>query len=316
MEPILDVLMGIILPVFGIMAAGYGATFTPVFDEAARRGLAQFVFYFAIPIMLFYKLATAELPDELHAGYLIAFYLAAGLTFAASLPLYRWITGEPMRELVLCGFGGIYGNVVLVGIPVVLAAFGNAGAVPLFLLISFHTTVQYTFITVLIEGWARGDGDWRRLPAKVAKSLSTNPILLSIVAGALYNQSGLLLPELIDRWAALFGQAGIPCALFSLGASLSGYRINGRVGLVLAMTSVKLLLMPAIFWLLATLFLTMPPLYLAVGMILAAMPAGVNTYLFAVRYAQSEAEVAATVLLSTLLAIPVLAAIIAIWGPK
>lgn len=311
----MDVLLGIILPVFGIMATGYGATFTPFFDDAARRGLAQFVFYFAIPIMLFYKLATAELPDALEPGYLIAFYASAGLTFVFGLPLFRLITGEPLRELVLCGFGSIYGNVVLVGIPVVLAAMGDSGAVPLFLLISFHTSVQYTFITVLIEGWSRGDSNWRSLPIRVGKSLATNPILLSIVAGALFNRSGLLLPDLVERWANLFGQAGIPCALFSLGASLSGYRIDGRVTLVLAMTATKLLVMPMLFWLLATMLFDVPPIYLAVGMLLAAMPAGVNTYLFAVRYGQSEAEVAATVLLSTLLAIPVLAAIVAIWVP-
>lgn len=299
------------------MAAGYGATFTPFFDEAARKGLAQFVFYFAIPVMLFYKLSTAELPDQLHSGYLAAFYLAAGLTFFCSLPVFRAITSENYRDLFLCGFGSIYGNVVLVGIPVVLAALGDAGAVPLFLLIAFHTTIQYTFITFMIEGFAHDDQkdgkSAHSLPLRVGKSLITNPILLAIVTGGLFNLSGLTLPDLVDRWASLFGQAGIPCALFSLGASLSGYRIQGKVRLVFAMTVGKLILMPGIFLFLASFVFDMPPLYLAVGMILAATPAGVNTYLFAVRYAQSEAEVAATVLLSTLLAIPVMAAIVAIW---
>lgn len=312
----MDVLLGIILPIFAIMAAGYAATFTPVFDDAARKGLAQFVFYFAIPVMLFGKLATAALPPSLNAGYLIAFYTSAGLTFVVSVSVFARLTGHSWRQLILCGFGSIYGNVVLIGIPVVLAALGDAGAVPMFLLIAFHTTIQYTFITLLIEGFGQERAPATGLGVRVLRSLGSNPILIAIVSGALFNLSGVTLPAMIMTFAGLFGQAGIPCALFSLGASLSGYKIEGRAGLIVAMAAAKLILMPAIFWVMAGPVFGIEPLYLATGLILAAMPAGVNTYLFAVRYKQSEAEVAATVLLSTILAIPVLAGIVSVWVPR
>jgi predicted permease len=55
------------------MAFGYGATFTRVFDEAAARALAAFVFYFAIPIMLFRNMASATLPDQIPWGDLVSY---------------------------------------------------------------------------------------------------------------------------------------------------------------------------------------------------------------------------------------------------
>jgi hypothetical protein len=43
-EVALSVILDIIVPIFGVMAFGYGATFTRVFDEAAAGALAAFVF--------------------------------------------------------------------------------------------------------------------------------------------------------------------------------------------------------------------------------------------------------------------------------
>jgi len=306
-------MIAIVLPVFGVMAAGYGAAWTPLFDQQARHGLAQFVFFFALPVMLFHKLGTAALPESIAWGFFGAFYLGALLTFVVTVLLARLITGAPWQAHFLDGFGATYGNTVLVGIPVVLSGFGDDAAVPLFLLISFHSIVFYTFITFLVEGWSRGDtgdGGWRTMPWRLAKGLSTNPILLAVLAGTLCNRAGLSFPDLLDRWAELFGQAALPCALFSLGASLKGYKLAGRLPLVAMMTVIKLLLMPALVWGLASLVFSMPPLWLAVAVIAAAMPAGVNTYLFAVRYRQSEAEVAATVLVSTLLSIVTISALL------
>ena len=78
-----------ILPIFGLLAFGYAATFTRVFGEAAATALASFVFYFAIPVLLFRSMATAELPDEIAWGYLGAFYGGSALAFGLGFALAR-----------------------------------------------------------------------------------------------------------------------------------------------------------------------------------------------------------------------------------
>ena len=63
-----------ILPIFGLLAFGYLATFTRVFGQAAATALASFVFYFAIPVLLFRSMATTPLPDDVAWGYLEVSY--------------------------------------------------------------------------------------------------------------------------------------------------------------------------------------------------------------------------------------------------
>jgi hypothetical protein len=67
-ETPLPVVLDVILPIFGLLAFGYGATFTRVFGEAAATALASFVFYFAIPVMLFRSMATPVIGPSSTSG--------------------------------------------------------------------------------------------------------------------------------------------------------------------------------------------------------------------------------------------------------
>ena len=308
----LEALVDIILPVFGIIAAGYGATFTPAFDEQAGAALSKFVFYFAIPVMLFHSLATKELPTAVDLGYFAAYYGGVGLTFALASLAFRLLGVADLEFRVLAGFGAVYGNTVLVGIPVILAAFGDEAGLPLFLLISFHAVILFTAITLMVEGYARGQGDLRQVVSGALKGLLANPILMGLVLGVAFNLVGLELPSLVDRWAGLVSGAALPCALFSIGASLRAYRIAGTWHVLGVIVLLKLIVQPLAVWALATLVFGVHPLWASVAVVAAAMPTGVNAYLFAVRYGKAEAENAAAMLVSTILAVPVLSVLLAL----
>ncbi|MCB2056191.1 MAG: AEC family transporter [Geminicoccaceae bacterium] len=299
----MEVLLAVVLPVFGVLATGYAATFSRVFDAEAGDALARFVYYFALPALLFHSIATKELPSEIDLGYFAAYYGGVGLTFAATIPLFRLMGFADLEFCILAAFGTIYGNTVLIGIPVILAALGEEAGLPLFLLISFHGAIFFTLVTVLVEGVVRGKGDWAAVPGRVARSLIVNPILASLMAGLAVNLSGLEMPSSVDEWADLLSDAALPCALFSLGASLRRYRIAGTLRLCAVMVFIKLVAMPIVVWLLANLVFDVEPLWAKVAVVAAAMPSGVNGYLFAVRYGKSEAEIASAVIISTALSV-------------
>lgn len=310
----MSVLFDIVLPIFGLLAFGYAATFTRVFDAAASRALASFVFWFAIPVLLFRSVASQPLPDVIPWGYLIAFYGAALLVLAVAATAARRLLAMPALPATIVGFGSAYGNVVLLGTPLVLAAFGPPGNLPFFLLLAFHSILLMTVGTVLLE-IARG----RRVGAaatarEAALGVLRNPIPMSLLAGLAFQTLGLALPTAIDRWAALLGAAAGPCALFSVGASLRGYRLGGALRPALLMVALKMLLHPLLVWLTARWLLDVPPLWTAVAVVTAALPCGVNGYLLAQRYAAAEAETAAAVLISTVLAMATLSLLLAWLG--
>lgn len=310
----MPVLVDLVLPVFGLIAFGYLATYTPVFDQAAGRALAAFVFWFAIPIMLFRNMAGQQLPAVLPWGYLLSYYLSALAVFAVGMTASRLLFRARLEEQAIMGFGGSYGNVVLLGTPLVLAAFGPQATLPFFLILSFHSVLMFTVVTVVVELGQGGGSELRQLPQRVGQGLVKNPILVALLGGLAFHGLGLTLPHAVDRWAELIGQAAGPCALFSMGASLRAYRIGGAISRAAVMMALKLVLLPFLVWLLATRLFTVEPLWVAVAVITAAMPCGVNSYLFAERYKVGQAESAAAIVVSTALSVVTMSLILAWLG--
>jgi predicted permease len=310
----MSILAEIIFPVFGLLAFGYGATFTPVFDQAAGRALASFVFWFAIPVMLFRNMALQDLPHEVPWGFLVSYYGGALAIFAAGMVLMGRLFGSGTVEQGILGFGASYSNIVLLGTPLVLTSFGPAATLPFFLILSFHSALMFTAVTVVIEV-GRGEGSsLRTLPLRVGQGLAKNPILIALLGGLLWHALGLGLPVAVDAWGKLVAGAAGPCALFSMGASLRAYGLKGALGPALVMVALKNALHPLLVWVLAALVFTMPALWVKVAVITAALPAGVNGYLFAERYGIGQAQSAAAIILSTAVSVLTLAVLLNLLG--
>jgi malonate transporter and related proteins len=296
-----------------MMAFGYAATFTRVFDEAAARALASFVYYFAVPVLLFRSMATTELPEHFAWGYLLSYYIGVALVWALAMAIGRLILEVPADQSAIHGFGAGFGNTVLLGIPLVLTAFGEPATVPLYLLLAFHSTVTYTAVTLLLET-ARGGARFGRTLVNALKGLATNPILCGLVAGILYNLTGLGLARAIDGWTALVAAAAVPCALFSVGAGLRAFRIRGALPAAMVMCAGKLILHPLLVYGLAVWVFAVPPLWTQVAVVIAALPVGVNVYVFANRYGVGQAEAASAILLSNLASLLTLSALLVALG--
>jgi predicted permease len=90
--------------------------------------------------------------------------------------------------------------------------------------------------------------------------------------------------------------------LVALGAGLKRYRVLFDLKGALVIACLKNLLHPLAVWLLAFHVFRMPTAYAGVATLFAAMPVGINAYLLAARYRTETGMVAASVLVSTLLA--------------
>lgn len=292
-------ILDIILPVFGIVTLGYLATYTQIFDRQAARGLSVFVFQFAMPVMLFLNMAKAELPTLDALALPAAYYGGSAIIYLLGMALGR----PPFDRRTIIGFGGAYSNNVLLGIPLVAQAFGEAGLLPLFVIIAGHAPLFFTGTTVLLEIGQGGGTSLRALPWRILRSLVTNVILIAILAGLAWNIAGLPLPGAMTGFAELLARAALPGALFSMGASLRDYRIIGALGPATLMVAIKLVVHPALIALLVLYVVDVPPLWAAVAIIAASLPVGINVYLFAGRFGVGEAESATAILLSNLISI-------------
>jgi malonate transporter len=311
----LRLIIDIVFPLFGVGIIGYLAARLGAFGEPANRGLSLFVFYFATPALLFRSLVRADLPAEMEWGLLLSYFLPGFLVFALAMGLARRFFGRPSSDLGIVAMGACFGNTVLIGIPICLATFGEAAAVPLFLILAFHGALFYPTVTTVTE-LGLESGALGRLPWITLKGFVGNPIIMSLLAGYLWNLWGPPLPMALDSLAELLGQAAIPCALFATGASLSRYRIAGNIAESLAVVGLKLFVMPALVWVLAAKVFTLPATWVAVAVILAALPSGVNVYIFAERYGRAVATATTTVFLATVLSMITLPILLLLLAPR
>ncbi|MEM1206720.1 MAG: AEC family transporter [Acidobacteriota bacterium] len=296
----MDIVLDIVLPVFGVVALGFGATKMGWFGGDAESGLAKFVFDFAVPLMLFRSLATADLPGTVPWGYFGAYYLSAATVYGAGFLLARYAFRRTYGGQVITGFGYAFGNTVLLGLPLILTTFGDEAALPFFILLSVHGLLFFTTTTLMLEfERASAATSKRQRVRQVMTALLHNPILMGIVLGLMVNLSGLALASPVDAICALMQQAVTPCALFSLGASLTQYGIAGRLRQSMLLVAAKTLVMPALVYLLATYVFDIEPLWTMVAVVMAGQPSGVMTYIFAKKYDVGQAIATTSIFLST-----------------
>lgn len=299
----MDIILGIILPVFGTLGLGYAAARTGLFDEAANRGLSLFVFNFALPLLLFRAIAQTALPDALPWGYLLSYFIGAFVVFGLGMGACRVLFGRRTDELGVLGLGSSFSNTAMLGIPLVVTAYGPDAALPLFVLIAVHSLVMLPPTTALIET-ARGGGQSpRTLLLGLVRSIATTPIIWGLSAGLAFALLALPLPGPVDAIARSLGSAAAPCALFALGASMTRFRLGGNLAEPLVLVALKTFVHPALVWLLATRVFDVPELWAVVGVTLAALPTGATPYLFAQRYQACLATSASAVFLSTAISV-------------
>jgi predicted permease len=285
--------------VFGLGLLGYLAARLGWFSDEAAGGLARFVFDFAVPLMLVRVFVHAELPGTFPWPLLVSFYLPAGLLYAVGILISGHVFGRDPMGRTIGGFSYSFGNAVLLGLPLALLTFGEAGMVPFLILLSVHGLTYLTVTTGLLEYGRQQARSLSRLPLAVARGMLTNPIILGLVVGVTMNQAGLSLPGPVDRTLEYMQAAVTPCALFSLGASLTRCRIAGGLAEPAFAVAIKNVVMPVMVWALAVRVFDLPPQWSQAAILLAAQPTGVNVYLFAVRYATARELATTTVFLAT-----------------
>jgi len=172
-----------------------------------------------------------------------------------------------------------------------------------------HGLIMVPLIVTVIGFGRRQGGTAGKVARETVGELVHNPFIVALVAGALYGLYAPPLPGPIDDVIATLAGTAAPCALFALGGVLAQYPVTGGLKEAAAVSFIKLILHPAIVWVLATQIFDVPESWVAVAVLLAAMPAGINVFILAHRYEVASGGIGMSVVLSTALALLTLAGV-------
>lgn len=294
-----------LLPIFLLAFAGYLFGRSRAFDSGqVTRGISNVAFYLFVPALLFRTTARIDLAS-LQFGALAVFFVPTVLLMlaVAALERRRQVAADVATVRAL---SVTFGNTVQIGIPVVVAAFGEAGLAIHATIIAVHGLVMLTTATIMIE-WARRDQNKGGSADSIAsvllpmfKQTLIHPVILPVVAGFAWNLLKLPLAGPVDATLVTLAQAAVPLCLVLIGLSMAHYGVEGVIKPALGQSAVKLIVHPALVALVAFWIVPLEPTVAAVTVLCAALPVGANPLLFAQRYNVAERETTAAIVISTI----------------
>jgi malonate transporter and related proteins len=316
----MQAILNVAFPIFGVILAGYLAGRWRILGGEATTALNAFVSYFALPMLFFGTLARTPVAAVLDPALMVGFGAAVVATFAVGIASTRLVSRGTRKyrlaAMSLQGIAASWGNVGYMGVPLCLAAFGEAGLPPAMLTVIVTAVVSMVFGVMLIELEVAAGPDLLQGPLKTflraAFNVARNPLPMSIALGIVASGVGLPLPTPIEKWLDLMGAAAAPCALFAIGLFLSDKSIKSGLAEAGLATLIKLLLQPLLAALILPLFIDLGSVAGRVALLMAALPTAANAFVLAKQFDISVEQNTASVLLSTAFSVVTVSALL-VW---
>ena len=306
-------ILTIIVPIFFVLLLGYAAGRAKEFDRDQVAGINELVLDFALPATLFVGTVRTPRDQLLQQGPLVLALLIGivGL-YVVVLLLGRQLFRHAMavaalQAITVCFSAGPY-----YGPAVLTPVYGASSAVAISMIAIILNIVIVPMTLVLIE-ISRGT---ESSAAKLSIASLVGPALVNAVKAPFVWAPllavalvlvGVRVPPLVDSALSLIGQATGGVALFVAGLMIAAHKVifNLEVGVN---TVLKMLVQPAVFFLLALAFDVKPP-FLHEGLLLTALPSGPMGILLATRnklYESDASSALAVTSIAMLITLPII----------
>jgi malonate transporter len=306
---VLGVLTGFTV-VWIIILVGYLIGRLGVLGANAQTVLSRLAFFVASPALLLVTMSDADLHTVFSLPLLVA-GASAFVTAAAFVLCTRWWLRRPLPELLISAMSSSLVNGANLGLPIAVYVLGDAAFIAPVLI--FQMAIFTPMYLMLLDSATSGQ---RTSLRTFAGQILRNPIIIGTLIGLFLAATGLKLPVIILEPVTLIGGAAVPAMLLAFGISLVGSRLlqadGGRRADVVLASAFKLLLQPVLAYLLARFVLGMEGHLLFAVVVTAALPTAQNVFVAANRYEEGVLVAKDTVLLTTLISLPVLVVIAAL----
>lgn len=263
-----------IFPVFILLVLGNVARRSGFLQENFWTQAEKATYFILFPALLIERLTKAEI-DFAAAGWLVL--LAVLVPVIASLiclllaPVVR-LNGPDFTSFFQ---GGIRFN-TYIGLAIVAVALPT----PALTLAAIVISVMIPLVNVLCIGVFARYTHGQVRPKAMLLSIVRNPLIMASLSGIVLNLLPFKLPEVLWSAVGKLGQMALPLGLLAVGAGLRLKALRASGISLLWASGVKLLLLPALVFMLCT-WLEMAALERAVLVTFAALPTASSAYILA-----------------------------------
>ncbi|GAB4098926.1 AEC family transporter [Sinomonas halotolerans] len=299
--------------VWAIIGVGWLCARRSVLGDGAQRVLSRLAFFVASPALLLETLANADV-RSVFSSHLLVIAVSSTAVGLLSFLAFVWWRRRTLPESLIASMSSSLANSANLGIPISVFVLGDASYVAPLLI--FQLALFTPSYLLLLDGTtATAKPGWARV-GQFVLPIVTNPMIIGSMTGLALAATGWRLPEVVMQPIHLIGGAAIPAMLMAFGISLHGSRplqaADGRRLDTALATVLKLAVHPAIAFVFARFVLGIEGHALFAAVVTAALPTAQNVYIAAQRYQEGLVVGKDTVLITTVVAVPAMAAMAAL----
>jgi len=295
----MNALINVAIPVFGIVLTGYLAGKLRILGDASATAVNAFVYYFALPALLFLFTAQASLDEIVNIPFIAVFLFGTLTTIAVAALGAHLLFRLDAKSTVVHAMTAGFSNTAYMGIPIFLTAFGRAGTLPAIIATIAANTLVIGAGIAALELLGKGAVQRQSRITRTLRSLAANPLLISPLLGLCVAAAGFAIPTPVANYLDLLGGAAGPSALFALGLALSAQALRIAWGEVAWLTLLKLVVQPLVTLALILYVFPLPEAWFEGALILSALPTGALIFVVAQQYNAYVQTSSAAIVVST-----------------
>jgi malonate transporter len=259
-------------PIFIIIFIGYFAVRFDVVPKSSIKVLGIFVVNFALPAMLFKVISERPINDIINPTYLFAYTAGSLIAFLFSLFIANKLRGKNFSTSTILGMGGSVSNSGFIGYPIVIQLLGPQAQIPVVLTMLVELVIMVPFVMTLAESSTNKNDRFIKSLTKSLLKVIKSPLIVGIFLGLLCSTFSIEMPENIMKVIDMFAVTAGSIALFFIGGSLVGLKVNGMFTDISLIMAGKLFIHPLAIFFVFLIFPPIDPLFQIAAVIMACCP--------------------------------------------
>lgn len=234
--------------IFFIIAIGYLAVDRKVFSRDALQVLGKYVVNLALPALIFRALSGRGLSEISNVGYLGGYLLGSLTVLMVGYFVSRtfWKTSQISSTFDATGMA--CANSGFVGYPLLVMVLPSVAPTALALNMVVENLVIIPLVLILAERATALTINARSLAKLIFHRVSTNPIVLAMVAGVAVAAFNLPIPDFVSNGIDLIAQSSVAVSLFVIGGTVAGISTKSFGMQVCGVVLGKLVFLPIAVW--------------------------------------------------------------------
>ena len=225
-------------PLLILLGIFFGAL--KIFDLQNARTFNLFIFYVAIPCVIFETVTKSNL-ESIKFGLLASYFVMQTITGLLAFFITHIFFLRTKAEAIIWGLSVALSNHVLIILPLSQIFFDDSISLHVSSIIVMDSVILISIVTLGLEYVSKIKIDLR----KYSQDLLKNPLVIAVLVSVIVKSSGINLNDSIaETITSKLAQTTMPIGLISMGIILSHYLNRVLTSLTVTISFLKLLFAP------------------------------------------------------------------------